>query len=127
MRTSGGDTIKHAEALVIAEEALNLLRPYCARILIAGSIRRQRPEVKNCELVAIPKHLDGGLFGDLPEVDPGFVAAVNQWPKVLGERTGRYTQRLLSDNFKLDLFIADAQNWGLIPNMAKTFLTSLGS
>jgi DNA polymerase/3'-5' exonuclease PolX len=106
--------MKHADALAMAEDVLNTLKPHCDRILIARSIRRQRPEVKDCELVAIPKHLPGGLFGDLPEVSPGFVAAVNQWPKVLGEPTGRYTQRLLSDDFKLDLFIADAENWGLI-------------
>ena len=33
--------MKHAEALILAEEALNALKPSCERILIAGSIRRQ--------------------------------------------------------------------------------------
>jgi DNA polymerase/3'-5' exonuclease PolX len=106
--------MRHAEALIFAEDALNALQLYCDRILIAGSIRRQRPEVKDCELVAIPKHFPGGLFGDVPDIDPGCVAAVNQCPKVLGEPTGRYMQRLLSGDFKLDLFLADAENWGPI-------------
>jgi DNA polymerase/3'-5' exonuclease PolX len=106
--------MKHAEALVIAEEAMHALHPSCERILIAGSVRRLKPEVKDVELVAIPRQVPSGLFGDALEVDPGFIAAVNQWPKVKGEPTGRYTQRLLSGDFKLDLFIADPENWGLI-------------
>jgi DNA polymerase/3'-5' exonuclease PolX len=104
--------MKHAEAFAIAEEALNLLRPHCERICIAGSIRRQRPEVKDCELVAIPKHLPGGLFGDEPEVDPGFITVVNQWPSVKGQPTGKYTQRVLPGGMTLDLFITDHDNWG---------------
>jgi DNA polymerase/3'-5' exonuclease PolX len=83
----------HAQALILAEEALNALKPYCERALIAGSIRRMKPEVKDIELVAIPKQVPAGLFGDTLEVDPDFCAAVCRWPKVKGEPTGKYTQR----------------------------------
>jgi DNA polymerase/3'-5' exonuclease PolX len=106
------DTMKHADALAMAESALNTLKPYCERILIAGSIRRQRPEVKDCELVAIPKQIPVGLFGDELEVDPGFVTAVNQWEFVKGHPTGKYAQRVLPGGIKLDLFIATPENWG---------------
>jgi len=52
-----------------------MLRPACERIEIAGSIRRLKPEVKDIEIVAVPKmgavpvaieqpQLGGPLFGD---------------------------------------------------------------
>lgn len=46
--------MKHADALKIAEELVECLRPGCMRIEIAGSIRRGKPEVKDIEIVAIP-------------------------------------------------------------------------
>jgi DNA polymerase IV (family X) len=42
------------KAFGIAEEYLAYFRPACERILIAGSIRRKKPQVKDIELVAIP-------------------------------------------------------------------------
>jgi DNA polymerase/3'-5' exonuclease PolX len=105
-------TMKHAEALILAGDALNALKPHCERVLIAGSVRRLKAECKDVELVAIPKYIPGGLFGDELEVDPGFIVAVNQWPAVLGQPTGKYTKRVLRGGMKLDLFIADPENWG---------------
>jgi len=104
--------MQHAQALILAEDARNALTPYCERICIAGSIRRQRPEVKDIELVCIPRMVPGGLFGDELEVDPGFCEVVNQWRKVKGEPTGKYTQRILPGGMMLDLFIANPDNWG---------------
>lgn len=43
----------------IANEVLKLLEPCCERIVIAGSIRRRKPEVGDIEILAIPKY--GGL------------------------------------------------------------------
>jgi DNA polymerase/3'-5' exonuclease PolX len=40
----------------IAAKIVYELAPFCHRIEIAGSIRRQRPEVGDIDLVAIPKH-----------------------------------------------------------------------
>ncbi len=47
--------MKLSQAQQIANEWLELLAPYCTKIKIAGSIRRQKPEVKDIEIVAIPK------------------------------------------------------------------------
>jgi len=85
----------------IAEKYLNLLKPFCSRIEIAGSIRREKPEVKDIEIVCIPFDVEG------------FVALVKQWPKVKGEPTGKYTQRRLPEGIILDLFMAEERNWGL--------------
>jgi DNA polymerase/3'-5' exonuclease PolX len=100
--------MKLEKALEIAERTKELLAPYCERIEIAGSIRRKKPEVKDIELVAIPKPYDVGLF------ESGIATVVNQWKKVRGELPCKYTQRLLPDGIALDLFFANPANWGLI-------------
>ena len=46
--------MKHAEALMIAQEWVERLRPSCTRIEVAGSIRRGKDEPSDIEIVAIP-------------------------------------------------------------------------
>jgi len=89
------------EARRIALKYLNTLKPFCQRIEIAGSIRREKLEVKDIEIVCIPQ-------------ETGFSAEVNKLEKVKGEPTGKYTQRILPEGISLDLFIANEKNWGLI-------------
>lgn len=86
----------------IALKYLNILKPFCQRIEIAGSIRREKPEVGDIEIVCIPQDLTG------------FSVEVNKLQKVKGEPTGKYTQRILLEGISLDLFIANEKNWGLI-------------
>jgi DNA polymerase/3'-5' exonuclease PolX len=102
------------QARPIAEEVRQALAPCCTRLEVAGSIRRQRPTIGDIEIVAIPKQVPAGLFGDESTVHPAFCQAVNQWPAVKGQPTGKHTQRILPGGVKLDLFMADADNWGLI-------------
>lgn len=96
------------KAKKIAENILSELKPHCERIEIAGSIRRQKPNVKDIEIVAIPKPYDVGLF------ESGIATVVNKWQKVKGELPCKYTQRILPDGINLDLFFATKDNWGLI-------------
>lgn len=96
------------QAELIAEEVKALLAPHCERIEIAGSIRRRKLEVGDIEIVAIPKPYDVGLF------ESGIALVVNQWEKVKGELPCKYTQRILPEGIKLDLFFAMPDNWGLI-------------
>lgn len=100
--------MEYAKALEIANKYVELLRPHCERIEIAGSIRRQKAEVKDIEIVAIPKPYDTGLFSS------GIATIVNEWPKVKGELPCKYTQRILPEGIKLDLFFAEKGNWGII-------------
>lgn len=98
-------------ALSEAQKVVELLRPHCERIEIAGSIRRKKMFVKDIEIVAIPKPYQIGLFQD------GIAEIVNQWTKVKGELeygVCKYTQRILPSGIKLDLFFAQHSNWGLI-------------
>lgn len=54
-----------ATATAIAEELVALLSPNCERILIAGSIRRRRPDIGDIDLLAIPRTEPvTNLFGD---------------------------------------------------------------
>lgn len=109
-------------AKAIADELVKQLAPHCERIQIAGSIRREKPEVKDIEIVAIPKPYEIGLF------ESGIATVVNRWEKVKGDLPCKYTQRIIrftsmdskwasmgfGGEIKLDLFFATPKNWGLI-------------
>lgn len=109
--------MKYLEALQIAEKYKNKLKPYCERIEIAGSIRRKKSEVGDIEIVCIPKTVKQphGLFENKRVRVMGFITTVNQWEKIKGDPVGgRYTQRLLPEGIKLDIFMVRPENWGLI-------------
>jgi len=115
-----------------AQKVKEFLAPHCERIEIAGSIRRKKPQIKDIEIVCIPKKIVAGLFYDETIVHPAFIEAVNRLPKIKGEPTGKYTQRTwraLAPNIfsishggpdfigvciNVDIFIATPENWGLI-------------
>jgi DNA polymerase/3'-5' exonuclease PolX len=111
-----------SQAFEIAERIRSELAPFCDRIEIAGSIRRCKPEVGDIEIVAIPTrvHHEPDLFTSVADDHVRFVAfqkfcdLVNRWPAGKGKSTGKYTQRILPEGIKLDLFMADKDNWGLI-------------
>jgi DNA polymerase/3'-5' exonuclease PolX len=100
--------MEYSKALDIAQAVVEQLRPHTERIEIAGSIRRKKPEVKDIEVVCIPNPYDTGLF------ENGLASVVNRWQKVKGELPCKYTQRILPEGIKLDLFFAVPENWGLI-------------
>jgi len=94
--------MKLQEAQQIAEKVKKQLEPYCDRIQTGGSIRREKPIVKDIEIIAIPNdRFQLGLI-------------VNKWKKIKGDVGGKYLQRELPEGIKLDLFFANEKNWGLI-------------
>lgn len=109
----------YATAKVIADKVVELLRPHCQRIEIAGSIRREKEIIGDIEIVCIPKPYETGLFTS------GIAEIVNAWEKVKGElefKKCKYTQRILPEEIvgtpgkrvAVDLFFADITNWGSI-------------
>ena len=100
--------MEYKKAKQIADSVLEKLKPHCERIEIAGSIRRKKANPNDIEIVAIPKPYDVDLF------ESGIATVVNQWDKVKGTLPCKYTQRILPEGIKLDLFFATADNWGLI-------------
>jgi len=95
----------------IADEALELLRPYCVRCEIAGSVRREKELVHDIDIVVIPKPYEIGLLA----FDEDFAMVVNRWELVKAElipNVRRYTRRRLPSGIELDLFIVNEINWG---------------
>lgn len=101
-------TMELMRAKQIAESVKAQLEPHCERIEIAGSIRREKSDVGDIEIVAIPKPYDVGLFAS------GIAPIVEQWEKVKGELPCKYTQRIHPEGIKIDLFFATPENWGYI-------------
>ena len=101
----GDGRMKLQEILPIAEKYRDILKPYCNRIEVAGSIRRKKENPRDIELVLIrdPEKLE-----ELKEL-------VGEWKKVRGSITGRYTQ-VIPEDVALDIFIAvdDGTNFGNI-------------
>ena len=68
------DTIKtkyaFANAIRVADYLVKLLAPHCDRIHLAGSLRRIRPDVKDIEIVCMPKkeRKEGLLFEEQAEL-----------------------------------------------------------
>lgn len=120
--------MNRTKALSLAQNLIADLEPFCERIQIAGSLRRGVSEVKDIEIVAIPKpeetieHRD--LFGELLEVEyrcslngeleKRFAHGGWTWRKdteVL--RWGpRYKRLRHESEICCDLFITDAKRWG---------------
>lgn len=105
-----------------AEVLVKRLSPGCEKIEIAGSLRREKPDVKDIELVALP-HAARDLYGDPSDgatlldnlieryVEGGMLA----WDTKVKRNGSRY-KRLISTALEIpvDLFLADADNWGYI-------------
>ena len=123
------------EAQAIAERLAGLMSPFCARVEVAGSVRRSSAEVKDVELVAIPRWGERpasapSLFGGEPErvnllhewATSQAAAAGVRWiktgtPEVVDwepKPDGKYWRALVDNSIKLDLFLASAENYGLI-------------
>ncbi len=93
---------------MIAERVVAGLEFQCFQISIAGSIRRERPTIGDIEIVCVPKPYDAS-----PLFQSGIATVVNQWEKVRGELPCKYTQRILPEGMKLDLFMVDPEGYGL--------------
>jgi DNA polymerase/3'-5' exonuclease PolX len=104
-----------------ASGLVKLLEPSCERITVAGSIRRQRPDVGDVELVAVPR------FEDAPEGLWGDASRTNVLSRQIAQLTDeglfevlsggeRYIKaRHLGLGIQVDLFmVLPPASWGLI-------------
>lgn len=108
--------MQYAKALLIAETIRDRLACACERIEIAGSVRRQRTECHDLDLVCIPKVIpQSDLFGN----QQGEISLLDDAVKGLGEfrKDGpRHKQIYLSaDEINLELWIVrPPAQWGVI-------------
>lgn len=105
--------LRDAEAL--ASQLLLSLDRYCIRVAVGGSIRREVPECKDIELVAIPRNRYGVLNEWAPAVGVQWIKTgtpdVVPWQPQLD---GKYWRGLLREQVKLDLFLTTHGQWGLL-------------
>lgn len=104
----------YIEARQLAERVCHQLVPYCEKIRICGSIRRRKAECHDIDIVTLPKTEPvKDLFGFVTGHQrlKGFIDTINQWEKLKGDPTGKYTQRLFEGR-KLEIAIASPINYG---------------
>lgn len=107
------------EASAIAGELLDLLRPACERIEIAGSLRRQCAAIGDLELVAI-EHVEliTDLFGEVVASRRDHVAEIitnpADWRFGPCMLNGPKHKSFTFQGFPVDLFIVEHATWGAL-------------
>jgi DNA polymerase/3'-5' exonuclease PolX len=115
---SDGKRMSYGFAHKLAEQMVDLLSPVCARIEIAGSLRRHKETVGDIEIVLIPKPtLD--LFGN-----EGFGAwQITEYLEQDGfilEKNGDYFKQAhlpfiaSGETVNFDIFLTTPEKWGVI-------------
>lgn len=106
------------QAQRLANRVVELLAPHCDTIDIAGSIRRERPVVKDVEVVAIPTKVfieqPGKLFAEPIYAIPVAISnVINQMANriIKGNINGRYMQIELKGGAMLDLFLPEPKDY----------------
>jgi DNA polymerase/3'-5' exonuclease PolX len=106
------------QASEIAQGIVSKLSPFCEKINIAGSIRRKKPDVRDIEIVCLPKTQivnSSDLFGTAlqnSQIDVDFILNVGMLGKIeKGSASGRYCKITLPHEIALDLFIPDAPDY----------------
>lgn len=101
--------MQYSQAKQLADRIVDLFTPHCDIIHIAGSIRREKKEVKDIEIVCLPKKkfiqtdlLGGGYL----KCTKGFTDALQtiQQQIIKGNPEGRYMQMIIKGGATLDLF-----------------------
>jgi DNA polymerase/3'-5' exonuclease PolX len=115
-----------AAAIAVARELCTLLEPCCARIMVAGSLRRRKAEVGDVEILYLPNMLPGKDPGDLfgrevlqnaAEVAIEMLVAHGVLEKrlnVIGRPTWGPQNKLarhVKSGIPVDLFAANHENW----------------
>lgn len=106
---SDGNRIPYTEAKQIADSLVDLLKPYCEEISIAGSVRREKDTIGDIELVALP----GANL--LTEMDKMIASGVFTKADYGGStRWGSTYRGVLYQGVKCEVFLYDEHNRGYI-------------
>jgi DNA polymerase/3'-5' exonuclease PolX len=111
-----GDKRPLQEAERVASEVCSLLEPHVTRQVIAGSIRRRRPEVKDIEIVAEPAMVPDGFLGERRPCSVEIKELAATWGR-LTKGGEKYVQveDVLGSGLALDLFlVTPPASWGAI-------------
>lgn len=98
-------------AKLIADSIHATVKPHVKRVEIAGSIRREKSSVKDVELVILEPDYEQ-MYAALAQhgrfIKPG-VPDIIDWPP---KANAKYVRMLLNGDIKLDIFVANEDNWG---------------
>jgi DNA polymerase/3'-5' exonuclease PolX len=108
--------MEHQKAEEIALSIVEILKPHCDKIEVAGSIRRSKPYVKDIEIVALPTdRIRTDVYGEKFKDGrvKAFIETVLQLGAILkgSPVDGRYVQMKLHQGINLDLFIPQADDF----------------
>ncbi len=95
--------MKLEKAQAIAKEVIERLSPYCKQIVVAGSVRRQKPNVRDIDIVLVPSdpwNLEQELLG----------MARPFKPKLSGEKLKRFDY----NSTQIDLYYASEKTWATL-------------
>jgi DNA polymerase (family X) len=112
------------KAQVLAEKVRVALEPLCEKVVVAGSIRRQKAEVNDIDIVALPKAIDQPSplgFGAAVHLDASAVWML-PFPMALKkaglkiEISGPELIRcsFVDGGFQVDVYRARPETWGVI-------------
>ena len=88
------------KAKVIADTVVKALEPYCERIMVAGSIRRQKPTVRDIDLVLIPR--------DRQSLDSALLLMGSY------KMSGMKIARIEMDSIPLDIYFATSETFATL-------------
>ena len=91
--------LKDAEKL--AEQIIEQIRPFCDRLVVAGSIRRKKSEVRDVDFVLIPK----------PLLWHRIVATLQQNMDAKVLKHGEKAAQVTIDGVNVDLYSATEETW----------------
>jgi len=109
----------------VATQIIQALHPHCIEIEVAGSIRRQMPDVKDVEIVYISKtssqqmDLFGSHFQTLFHVDNVLATLINNGILIKDTTVPRWGPKYkraihCATGIVIELFRAEPNNWGYI-------------
>lgn len=116
------------EAQWLAGELLVKMQPYCERIAVAGSIRREKEIVGDIEIVCIPRReYDTDLFNQRGDLHKNELFEAEDWAEGIRwikpntsvvvdwllDPAGKYWRGLIEKKIPLDIFLVEADNWGI--------------
>lgn len=116
--------MKLEDAKPFADKVVAILQPFCERVCVAGSIRREKPEVNDIDVVAMPKVVSQpGPLGGFAQFTETEVFKV-LFPRVLakaplslvsqasGQELLRFCFR--ESGLQVDVYRARPETWGVI-------------
>lgn len=116
--------MERTQATLLAEKVLIALYPYCSGLKIAGSIRREKAEVNDVDIVAIPKCIDkpGPLGGTVHFTEsqvwmeriPSVLSKAGLILEASGQELIRCSISYRGGLFQVDLYRARPETWGVI-------------